>query len=287
MNKLLISTMLKLIYWDGLSPHVFHEGDLGEGTAHYHGMTWDDLGTMYVTGTIQTKYLIHTFDLATLAETGIIHGNLHEPHEAFWDRGRLYVTNTGLNRVEIFEGGNWTYKAWNPSPCDLEHINAIWSDGLSFFIAEHGQKTDRGSIVRICDMDLNQKREILIGPNIHNVYAEKRMLYNLTSPEKGKPAGFVVTNMLNGKQRRIDKPEWGQVLLRGLARTAENWYVGVSRWEENRSERNEGDAIVIQLDNNFEETDRIVLPDYGPVCEVRALDTIDFSHNYIVGHVDG
>ena len=30
MDKLLISTLLKLVYWDGSAPHVFHEGDLGQ-----------------------------------------------------------------------------------------------------------------------------------------------------------------------------------------------------------------------------------------------------------------
>jgi hypothetical protein len=287
MDRMLISTTLRLVYWDGQEAHIFHRGELEDGTAHYHGLTWDDAGTLYVTGAVDFRYVVYTFDMATLQETGRIEGDLHAPHQAFWQDGRLYVTNTGKNRVDVWENGEWWSKAWHPSPFDLEHINAVWSDGKQILIGEHGQAVARGAAVRICDMDLNELKEIHIGPNIHNVYMENGIIYNISSKnDRDGNVGFFLTDPISNTHQRIEYPEWGKVLLRGLARTEDYWYVGISQWEPDRSQRCVGDAVVVQLDNDLQEVDRIVLYDYGPMHEIRLLDVADAAHNGVIGHVN-
>jgi len=280
--KLIISTMSKLVYWDGSQAHTIHEGKLEEGTAHYHGITWDLDGIMYVSGKLDFQYILYKFDISTFQEVGILHGDLYETHQIFWYDGKIHVTNTGKNRIDIYQDNSWRSVAWHPSDCDIEHINAIWSDGRNMYVGEHRQKVPGGSVVRICTMDLDLLDTIAIGPNIHNVYREGDCLYNLTSPQDGRPAGIVITDLVSKKQCRVDKPEWGEILLRGLVRVEDGWYVGVSRWETDRSQRHVGDAIIIQMDNDFEDIDRITLSDYGPVGSLRALDVESPSHNGIV-----
>lgn len=284
-DRLLITTMLKIVYWDGEQAIVLHEGDLGQGTAHYHGLTWDDQGTVYVSAVDDFRYVIRRFRWPTFEPLPHIEGELHEVHQIFWQDGLLYVTNTGKNRVDVWDGGKWTLKAWNRSPCDVDHINAIWGTGEKIYIAEHGQKTERGSMVRICSRGLDELWPVLVGPNIHNVYAQEGYVYNLTSPNpKSGPAGILWTDITDDDSRHRLKgfPEWGKVLLRGLARTQEHWYIGMSRWEEKRDKRMIGDAIIAQLDNSLQEVGNILMPDFGPVCDVRVVDALDLAHNGIV-----
>lgn len=281
-DKFVFSTMLNLVYWDGTSGHVIQSGKLSDGGAHFHGITWDEADTMYVTGCQDFDYVLYKYQLPTFKPSGVINGELHEPHQIFWHDNWIYVTNTGKNRIEVWDAGHWYSVAWRPSPCDIDHINAIWCNGHDAYVVEHRQKVTGVSVVRICTEDLECKQVLDIGPNVHNVYVEEGHLYNLTSPHNGDPAGIVVTDMLSGEHDRIDKSGWGKVLLRGLARTKDHWYVGMSRWEQDRSKRQNGDAIIAVLDNNFQDEHMIRFEDYGPVCSIRVLGNKDFAHNGVV-----
>ena len=287
MNKMLISTLLKFAYFDGSTVRVLHEGDLSKGTAHYYGVTWDDVGHLFLSGNIDTRYiirrfLIHTFILPERVELPIMPADrflLHETHQMFWTNGALYIANTGLNRLEILDNLGWRYHAWNPSTCDQEHINSIWSDDQYMYVAEHRQALSLPSVIRKCELgSLNLIDTIDVGLGIHNVYIEDGFLYTLTSAPC--PA-ILKMDMASREISRIDKPEWGNTLVRGLARTEDYWYIGNSRWEPDRDKRNLGDAIIVQLDNDFNEVDRLVLPDFGPTCEIRVIGARDFAHNGI------
>ena len=280
--KLIISTLLKLVYWDGSQAYVFHEGDMDDGVANYYGITWNPDGIMYVSGCLDSRFVLYKFDMSTLQEIGVLHGELHEVHQILWYDDKLYVANTGKNRVDVWHNDLWHAVAWNPSHCDVEHINSIWSDGQNMYVVEYRHKVSEMSAVRICTMDLDLLNTIDIGPNVHNVYREGNCIYNLTSPHNGDPAGMIITDLIDGTQRRVDKSEWGMVLMRGLVRVNDGWYVGMSPWKTDRSKRRDGDAVIAQLNNDFEEVDRITLPDYGPVCSIRALGVRNPSHNGIV-----
>jgi len=256
--------MLNLILWDGKS-HIFHSGDLAKGTAHYHGVTWDD-DRVYVTGSKKTRYGIHVFDHG-LKEIDWIVGELYELHQIFW-QGKLYVINTGLNRVEVWDG-SWNSVAFNPSPCDVDHLNGIWSDGERFYISEFRHRPDGPSAVRVTDLDLNLLETRKVGDPIHNVYVEDGNVYTLVNRD---PAGIYVND------ERVTFGMEGDQMLRGLARGEDHWYIGLSRWETERDKRHVGHAIVLVMDNEFKEVDRIVMPDMGPVCDIRLLEG-DRAHN--------
>lgn len=281
-ESLLFTTLLKVVYWDGKYSFILHEGKMEEGMAHYHGLTWDYRGTVYVAGCDDFRYVIRRFLWPEMSELSPLADDLHETHQIFWYDGILYVANTGKNRVDVWQDGRWQSVAWNPSPCDVDHINGIWAAKEFVYITEHRQKVEGGSIIRMCDRHLlHLLGHQPIGPNIHNVYQEGKDLYTLTSPDKGLPAAILKIDV-TGHIQRVDFPEWGKCMLRGLARTKDFWYFGMSRWEPEPSKRNIGDAIIVQLDDNFHETDRLVFPDFGPVCDVRVIGAQDYAHNGIV-----
>lgn len=285
--ELIISTLLKLVYWDGSQAHIIHEGKVEDGCAHYHGITWDPDGIMYVSGALDFQFVLYRFDMSTFQAMDVLRGDLYEIHQILWYDNKIYVTNTGKNRVDVWQDGVWRAVAWHPSHCDIEHINSLWADGKNIYIVEHRQKMSGISAIRVCTMDLDLLDTMNIGPNIHNVYREGDHLYSLTSPQDGDPAGIIITNLSDRTYYRVNKSEWGAILLRGLARVDAGWYVGMSRWETDRLMRhtNVGDAIVMQLNDDFEEIDRIVLPDYGPVGGIRVLGVKNPAHNGIVMNV--
>ena len=155
----------------------------------------------------------------------------------------------------------------------------IWCDGERFYVSEFRHRVEGPSVVRVCDMALNLIETLEIGQPIHNVYVEDGALYSLVSR---KPGGVNVYDLGSGRQWRIPLNLPDDQLLRGLAKTKDRWYVGVSRWETWRDKRHVGDSVVLELDNEFRQVGEFVLPDGGPVCELRVLDAPDLAHHGIV-----
>lgn len=275
MNKLLITTMLKFVLYDG-DARIIHEGDLSQGGAHYHGITWDD-DTVYVAAANEFKYIIRKFS-KDLRHIGIIDdADLHSPHQIFWQTGKLYVTNTGLNRLEIYDGQEWDNVAWHKTTYDLDHINGLWSNGKQFYVSQYANRDEprQPSSVRVSNGDFTMLDEIIIGPGIHNVYVEDSVLYSLVSSPPRIAKFDLIYRSLTMTPLSIKSG-----LVRGLARTKDHWYIGVARWETDKSKRQVADVVILQLNSAFVETNRIVLPQLGPVCDIRVIDEIDLAHKY-------
>lgn len=269
--KLLISTMTNFILWDG-EPHYLLDGTLEEGKAHYNGITWDDK-FLYVSGALDFDYVIYVLNPRTFEIAGILSGQLHEIHQVLSINGHLYVVNTGKNRVEVFANGQWANVSWRPSSCDIDHLNGIWYHGEHFYISEFRHKSTGPSVIRVCDQKLTLLEDVEIGLPIHNVYRENGSFYTLVSREAG-----LVEKRDNGLiNHRL--PQLQGMLLRGLARSEDQWFVGASRWETHRDRRHVGDAIICILNNEFAEVGRIEIKDAGPVCDVRLIEPADKSHN--------
>ena len=126
--------MTKFILYDK-KPYILHKGDLSLGTAHYNGITWNE-DSLFVSGTIDTKYIIHIFDKDYREIDIMSDANLRETHQIYWYNDKLHAVNTGLNRIEILHNDQWDHVAWNESPCDIDHINGLWADDQFFYISE-------------------------------------------------------------------------------------------------------------------------------------------------------
>jgi hypothetical protein len=273
-TELLISTPLRLMRWDGREARTAHEGRQEDGNGNYNGITWNER-TVYVACSLDFRYVVRAFDrdFNELAVLGTDH-DLHQTHQILWANGALHLCNTGKNRVEHWDGTPWT--AWNPSPCDIDHINGLWYDGARWWVTEFRHRPEKPSVVRICDRAWNLLETRTVGPPIHNVYVEGGRMYNLVSRQF---KGLLETDLTTFTQNRHIIHGEENNLVRGLARTAGNWFVGLSRWVKERGERVVGDAQVVVLDDDFVEVDRIVVEDAGPVCDVRAIGEPDLAHN--------
>lgn len=280
-NELLISTMLNFMHYKNDQVRVIDSGKLEDGNAHYNGITWDK-DCLYVSACEGTKYGYLMFT-KTFEKMGFVKRlDLHETHQIIKIGRKLYFTNTGLNRIEWFDTytNESGYKAFNESTHDVDHINGIWYNNKRFYVSEfrHKQKDQNGeqpSVVRICDSDLNLTETIKVGLPIHNIYVENGQMFNLVS----RRAGLSVVDLNTKKKDFIDIKQLQEMLIRGLARTKDYWYIGASRWEEDRSKRHVGDAVIAILDNNFEMMQEIVIPNAGPLCDIRIIDEIDLAHN--------
>lgn len=269
--------MLKFVLWDK-KPYIIHEGDLSKGSAHYNGITWNE-DSVFVSCAIDTKYVIRIFG-KHLETIGLLpEADLHETHQIYWYNDKLYATNTGLNRIEIMDNLAWSYYAWRDCGYDTDHINGIWAHGDTFYITEFRNRGEEKqfSRIKVCYKEFVYPHVITVGNGIHNAYVENGEIYTLTS----KPPGLFKIGGNGNTRDFIPLSNVKDSLIRGLARTKDFWYIGVSRWETERDKRHVGDAIILQLDNYFNEVDRIIMPDFGPVCDIRVIDEMDLAHNGI------
>ncbi len=284
--KILVSTPLNLLLLengDGPNPfsneRVLHittiqSGKQEEGNGNYNGITWDT-NALYVASSQDFQYNVRVFD-RELRQMATITGDLHQSHQALHAAGKLWVTNTGKNRIECWDGSEWTWYAFNPSPCDIDHVNGIWHDGTRFWITEFRHRPNKPSVVRVCDGDMQLQETMTVGPPIHNVYIEGNRMFNLVSRQF---KGLLETDLETGETKRHHVQGEANNLVRGLARTRDRWLVGLSRWEPERGDRHKGDAVIVFLDNAFNEVDRWTVPDAGPVCDVRVISEPDLAHN--------
>lgn len=283
MNSLLISTMLNVIHYNNHEYNIIDSGKLEDGNAHFNGITWDE-HFIYIAGCKNTKYGYYTY-LKDFKVLGFVDNlDLHETHQIIKIKGTLYFVNTGLNRIEILDGdNNISHKSFNESTCDIDHLNGIWYKDDRFYISEfrHKQKDENGeqpSVVRICDGELNLLETIEIGLPIHNVYIKNNKMYNLVSRE----AGLSVIDLETRQKYFIHLPQLQGMLIRGLARSKNYWYIGASHWETERNKRHVGDGVILVLDNNFYPIEQIVMPNVGPICDIRIIDELDLAHNGVM-----
>lgn len=276
--RILVSTPLHLLLLqDGIAGYI-QSGKQEEGNGNYQGITWN-ANALFVTSSQDYQYIVRVFN-RNLHQAAIMQpGDLHQPHQALWADGKLWVCNTGKNRLECWDpASGWRWFSFNPSPCDIDHVNGIWFDGTRFWVTEFRHRPEKPSVVRLCDSEMQLEETMTVGPPIHNVYIESNRMFNLVSRQF---KGILETDLATGKTTRHHVAGEANNLVRGLARTRDRWLVGLSRWEPERGDRHKGDAVVVFLDNAFQEVDRWTVPDAGPVCEVRVISEPDLAHNGI------
>jgi DNA-binding beta-propeller fold protein YncE len=278
-NQLLVSTILNLIHIDGNEYNIIHTGKLEEGSAHYTGITWDT-DQIYVAACENFNYKILVFDKAFNVKWYIDNCDLYDTHQIIMKWPYLYCTNTGKNRIDILDMyAMWSTISFYPSSGDIDHPNSIWFDDKHFYIVEYrhrdNQPDRQQSVIRICDLNLDLIETIEIGDPIHNAYVENGKLYSVTS----NIAGIYELDLFTKKKITIQIAELQDCFVRGLARTKSNWFIGACRWERDRKQRHVGDGVVIVLDNDFKIVKKILMPDVGPVYDIRIINKMDLAHN--------
>uniref|UniRef100_A0A6M3MAU5 Uncharacterized protein n=1 Tax=viral metagenome TaxID=1070528 RepID=A0A6M3MAU5_9ZZZZ len=270
-----------LLHWDGSEVRVVREG------VHY-GVTWDH-GYIYASYNPQHEPVsrIEVYDSRLNYLDILPISDLQSVHQIYWYDGVLYITNTAHDRIAAWNGVHttrWDYK--EDLPLKVEdalverlHINSIWTDGVYWYVCEHGYKYPPPRI-RVFDMECRQvqvmEMDVAVHDdlNAHNVYLDDEYMYICRHRriDIRDHAGNLVRSIFpHGDDEST-------FLLRGLARTAEHFYVGESTYAP-RELRGEGDSDILILDKDLNLLDTIPLKGVGQVYDIRVTDEIDYAHN--------
>jgi len=274
-DSLLVATYQKLIYYDGKQCNV-----ILNNPDNIYSITWNQENIFVITG----KHILVYDDIWQLQETISFWdtGLDPHPHQAIWHNG-LFIVLSGYNYIAHYVGAYTSIIEWLGKYCksnDDPHINSIWYSNHRFFVVEHW-RDKLPKKIRIfdemwkwqCAIDVTKELFDDRWNGIHNVYVENEKMYTL-GPRR------IITL---GKQQDTVKTDFDipwQFYFRGLARTDNHFYVGVSKHNKLRENRASGESAILVLDDNLNQENLIILNDTGQVHDVRAM-VDDKAHNGI------
>jgi len=165
-------------------------------------------------------------------------------HQIYFYDGRLYICNTGVEKIDIIEKEtmdrigiiekkrdgtspwrfNYSVSRWDYSGVgrDVNHINSIWIDGGIIYVVKH---RDGPSKVKYFNETYELLGEVDIGDKCHNVYAEDGKLFVCSSETEC----IIIRDLSTGEDRIINTSQYAEGFPRGLARTSDRWYIGISQ----------------------------------------------------------
>lgn len=218
-------------------------------------------------------------------------------HQIYFYDGRLYICNTGIEKIDIIEKEtmdrigiiekkrdgrspwrfNYSVSRWDYSMIgrDVNHINSIWIDGGIIYVVEHREGPSK---VKYFSETYELLGEVDIGDKCHNVYVEDGKLFVCSSETEC----IIIRDLSTGKDRIINTSQYAEGFPRGLARTSDRWYIGISQ-RGTREERHlpEGLGSVLAFDDDFNLIHKIILKNVGQVLDIRAMTGLDRAHNGI------
>lgn len=253
--------------------HAERDVVLDEGRGLYYGATWGPrTGLVYVAARNLeadqgTLILAYGGKLDLVAETFL--PEVRRVHQILWWDGIVYICDTGHDRVVAWDGEalKVVYEATD-TMLDYSHVNGIWCDGKRFWVSELYARR-----LRAFDLEWNLVRDIPTEYGVHDVYREKRAVYTCAS-DRGCLARLAPEPMF------VDVACGEYTYARGLARTRDRWYVGLSSVSK-RSDRGDGGCRVVVLDDSMERMGEIRFEGTGGLQTLRAMDGIDCAHNRI------
>lgn len=258
----LFGTMNYLLLWDGEDFRIVHKG-----WGKYTGVTWNERNVYAVARGGPGAETIIVLDGA-LKHVGSVHiPDLKGTNYIGWFGGKLYVANTGRERLEVWDGEEIRSHNWTGHDRDANHLNSIWSDGEYIYVTEGGRSGNRA---RIFDLDMNQVRvEEDLGRSIHNVYREGDWLYTVSSIGEA----VAMRNLETGEHREVSYVPYHRGYGEGLCRPEGRWCVGVSQDSPRQS-------AILAFDDDWRFVEKLLLPpDIGQLYEVRAVTGVDRAHN--------
>jgi len=268
-DRLLIGTAKQLLLWDGKATPVYESESLT------YGITWDG----------DNAYVVNGPDLLTLNRSLEIVDrsalDMWGPHQALYSNNKVYIMESARNTIITVEGQTHRRQPWPfTTETNDPHINSLWIKDGDYYVVEHRQMLTPKRIV-VTDENWSLRRIIGIPRHVldgklsglHNVYVEDDTLYTLG------PGIIITCNLVTGKFRTITPEGEFPLYLRGLARTKDHFYVGVSHHQP-RDQRSEGDSAFLILDNDLNQLELVHLEGTGQLCEIRALEG-DKAHNGI------
>lgn len=280
MDRLLIGVMGKVIYWDGEQANTVFKT---QGKRVY-GITWNREHIFVAVGRRRGEILV--FDGQWKSQGAIpLYDGPRDAHQMLWWDRTLYIAEPGREAIAYYRDGETKRIGWQGRFCgerEKPHVNSVWCDGQRFYVTEHWRRLLPKKI-RILDLEWRPQGVLVIGEEIlgngpdngiHNAYVENGWLYTLG------PGRLIQLSLSSGEviAHQIEGP-W-PFYLRGLARTEDAFYVGMSQFSRVRIARAKGKSAFAVLNNALEVRKIVTLKDTGQVHEIRALAG-DRAHNGI------
>jgi hypothetical protein len=279
MNDLVISTVRRLVKWDGQQKNMVERSNI-------FGMTWDE-GHIYLSwNPLHRDFsVIDKFNKNFEFEEKILDQEQWNIHEIYsW--GALYITATGqqsIARLNVETKDLIVKKIDKP-----QHCNSIFAYGnLLHFHNSNGQPKDSpiGCEILKYDRELNCIYRTTIqkpGHILHSLFIEDDIVYACCH-QNYLPvrSNLYIYDLKKKKGRMIEvRKDTENGFLRGMARNKDYFFIGESQQEAIRSRRLMGNSRVLVVDNNFKLVDTIELEDTGQIRCVRLMKE-DIAHNGI------
>lgn len=268
------STYKELVLVQDGTVHTLHKGE-----GQYYGITWSEESIFvahkkddYLPGP-EISILDKNYEVR-----GVTHGNFPDVHQILYRKGLLYITNTGNNSVDVYNGRDIKSNNWTEYNTGVNHINSIYHDGIGFWSCHHNL-VSRGdhtySDLVYLGQDLSSiKSKIRVGRDLHNVFVSDGFVYTLSSAAEELLEISLETGEI---ERRTKIGMWP----RGFAATEKYFLIGVSTVID-RSNRPDGRSEVHLVDRDtLEVVDVVRVDGVGVMHEIRVTSEQDLAHNGI------
>jgi len=251
-----------------------------ESEAPFYGITWNE-ENVFVSADAELYCLSSSGDRKVI-KNGLKYNNGQgRIHQILCEDHRLFITNTGKNRIDVYDLRTHQYTSVDCNQviaeADAHHLNSLFLTAESqIYVCNH----NRGkSFIRVFDSQFKELRTFTqVGVCNHNVYIEDGKLITLNSS-----AGRITfVNLVSGEHSdiEIDRSIFADENLRfarGLTRTRDRILVAVSRLSDDRDLRDAGG--IIMYNNNFEPLDALRIPVAAQIYEIRVISEVDHAHN--------
>ena len=199
----------------------------------------------------------------------IVSMNTRKVHQIDYFRGDLYICDTLLNRLIIYNSKTGRFKYFYPKgklfygsdSGNYMHLNSVFITNEKIILLAHNKTTKTTNPSEILTFDKKSlKLEDInkIGVNCHNVVLYDKSLYYCDSMN-----GALICN-----DNIVFKDE--NYFTRGLAITDENIFVGGSEFADREDRRFKNGKIFI-LNHDFKKIGSITLNAIGSLQEIRSL----------------
>ena len=261
----------------------------------YHGITWDEDQSLYLTHTNLTPQIMGA-NHSPSQNIGYVSANLvkmFEPFAALHDlnywEGRLFINNTGCNCLSILDGQGscihyypslnvqWDYFNGNKVG---SHFNSTYIYDDKLYLLAHNFNNP--------SFLLEVEYPELVATKIHKFGEEVKWAHNIWATEDfllvgDGGEGFLYDNKTQSRVWTVEEDI--KYLVRGFAATKEHLYVGCSPNVPVRGERysSQYKCLIYKLDiNTFKIVKRIELEQAKAINCIRLLDVKDECHNGII-----
>lgn len=201
-------------------------------------------------------------------------------HQITQHDNKIYTANTNHNLIRVIDSE--TSEILDSSSCgyksgeDYNHFNSVYHKDEHMYVCAHNHKFP--SFILKMDKEFNVLRKYFdIGTRNHNIYLEDGYIYTLDS--LGMCFRRIKEDTEEVKIINIKElTDQGQIFLRGLARTEEHFFIGITTKESIRKDREKNPSWVLCLNNDFDVVGVMRLPKNTQIQEIRLLKD-DLAHN--------